>query len=100
MGKKALTIAGVNAAAIAASLILFVSPLGDKPGSIHPVLILPLLYAVLSIFVAFAGIICGILGLLRDSQKKPATIGLLLNLAYVTAVVSIFLMAWPAMLGI
>jgi len=42
------------------SMLMFISPLGQKSGAIHPLLIVPFFYSVLSLLPLIVGLVFGI----------------------------------------
>ncbi len=89
-----------NIVVLFVSILLFMSPLGRKPGAIHPILILPFFYCIFSFVTAIIGTIASLIELYELKIKKMAIIGFYLNVIYLVAYFTFVALSWNAWMGI
>lgn len=82
------------------SLGLFLSPLGTRPGPMHPVLILPFFYCLLSFIPALMGIVVGLVEVFSKPSKKQPILGLCLNTVYLAVYFGGLALMWDRLMGI
>jgi hypothetical protein len=97
---KTLFIALLNYLIFSICLILMLSPLGFKPGAMHPLLIVPFFYLMFSIIPAVFGVIVGVFELNKINIRKFTIAGLLLNGLYAGIFILALYLAWPAMMSV
>ncbi|MEO5714100.1 MAG: hypothetical protein ABIT37_11485 [Luteolibacter sp.] len=85
---------------LAAALLLLMSPLGNKPGMIHPALIVPFFYLLLSPFPYFASLIRGIYEISKTTGTVGSGIAIASCLVILSAMTYGIIRMWPAWMGI
>ena len=73
-----------NLLILAICILLFISPLSKKTGAMHPVIMVPFLYLILSFIPAGIGTIVGVFEIIKKDRKK-SIIGICLNAGYLIA---------------
>jgi hypothetical protein len=85
---------------IGVCLLMFVSPLGHRPGAMHPLLIVPFLYCLISPVPALIGVIVGIRERSRGTTRRWVTTGIALNLGYLVVLFSFVFFMWDKWMGV
>jgi hypothetical protein len=90
----------VHTALVAASLLLMFSPLGKKPGAIHPLLIVPFFYFMISGLPYVASIIRGLYELRRGVREWGSVVAVGASFVILSALGCWIVHMWPAWMGI
>jgi len=85
---------------IVISMLMFISPLGQKSGAIHPLLIVPFFYSVLSLLPPLVGLVYGVVEKYKNSERRRINIGIFLNTLYVILFISFVSEMWEGWMGI
>ncbi len=93
-------IAVVHWIIIGLCLLMFVSPLGHRPGAMHPLLIAPFLYSLLSPIPALIGVAVGVAERRRGTAKGYVNMGIVLNLGYLVVFFSVVVFMWDKWMGV
>ena len=105
MGKErflatSFKIALVHWIIIGVCLLMFVSPLGHKPGAMHPLLMVPFFYCLLSPVPALIGVAVGVTEKRRGTAKGWVNAGIVLNLGYLAVFFSFVVLMWDEWMGV
>jgi hypothetical protein len=92
---KSLFIGITNYSAFLICSVLLASPLGSKPGAIHPLLVVPFFYLFISIMPAIAGFIIGAFELKKLPERNLPIWGLIINGIYAGIFIISILVFWP-----
>ncbi len=79
---------------------MFVSPLGQRPGAIHPLLIAPFLYCLLSPIPALIGVAVGVAEKRRGTPNGWGNTGIVLNVGYLVFFFSVVVFMWDTWMGV
>jgi len=82
------------------SMLMFLSPLGQKSGAIHPLLVVPFFYSVLSLLPPLVGLVFGVVEKYKKSKRQRINIGIFLNTLYVILFMSFVSEMWEGLMGI
>lgn len=81
-------------------LLMFVSPLGHQPGAMHPFLMLPFFYCVLSPVPALIGVAVGVAERFRGTTGRWVSTGIALNVGYLVVFSSYVFVMWERWMGV
>ena len=81
-------------------ILLFLSPLGQKPGAIHPLLIVPFFYFFLSFVPTLFGALIGFIEKYKNVEKRKINIGIYLNVVYLIIFFSFIAFMWEKWMSI
>ncbi len=90
----------INIVIIAVSMILFFSPLSDKPGAMHPILILPFFYCMFSFIPAGIVAISGLKKILKENKSKGYIAVVILNCIHLMVFLGFVCYHWEGWMGI
>ncbi|MGJ8634137.1 MAG: hypothetical protein ACSHX7_09480 [Luteolibacter sp.] len=90
----------IHTGLVTLAILLITSPLSDKPGAIHPVLILPFFYIVFSAVLYFVSLVCGILEFSKDGMRAASGIAIASSLLMLSVMTYGIYTMWPAWMGI
>ena len=90
----------VHTGLVAVSFLLIVSPLGHKPGAIHPLLVLPLFYLICSGAPYSVSLVRSVYELVRKCKKKGSLVALLLNVVVLFAGIFVVSRMWPMWMSV
>ncbi len=85
---------------IGVCLLMFVSPLGRVPGAMHPLLIVPFLYCLLSPVPAVIGVAVGAAERRRGTRNGCVSAGIVLNIVYLVVFFAFVIFMWDRWMGV
>lgn len=90
----------VNIGAVIVSLILILSPLADRVGEIHPLLIIPFIYMFISVFLAALVVVLAIKRWKKENRKMLYFFVVAVNGLYLCMYVSFCFYRWDILMSI
>jgi hypothetical protein len=97
---KSFKLSLIHWAVIAVSILMFASPLGEKPDAIHSAMVLPFVYCLFSFIPPLIGIILGIRERTMSLPVKNSYLGIGINAAYLFAFFAFVYVMWDGWMGI
>ena len=95
-----LRVFGIHTALTATSLLILASPLSDRPGPIHPFLVIPFFYVLLSGLPYIAVLLRGAYELQRGIGKLSSALAVGASLLILSAMGCWVAHMWPLWMGI